>query len=60
MIPQVKKKVEEEKSKARHMLEEDMNKCTSSLEVYNQLPKNGRSVEEIAKEAREYLQLGST
>lgn len=58
MIPLVKKKVEEERLKAKILMEEDMNKCTKSLSVYYQLPKNGRSVDEIAKEASEYLDLG--
>ena len=60
MIPMVKKKIDDEKLKAKHMLEEDMNKCTLSLEVYSKLPKSGRSIEEVAKEAREYLKLGKT
>ena len=58
IIPLVKKKVEEETMKARVMMEEDMNKCTKSLSVYSQLPQNGRSVDEVAKEARDYLELG--
>jgi len=58
IIPLVKKKVEEERLKAKHMMEEDMNKCTKSLGVYYELPSNGRSVEEITKEASEYLDLG--
>nr|CAH0112481.1 unnamed protein product [Daphnia galeata] len=58
IIPLVKKKVEEERLKAKNMMEEDMNKCTKSLSVYYQLPSNGRSVEEISKEASEYLELG--
>lgn len=58
IIPLVKKKVEEETMKARVMLEEDMNKCTKSLSIYSQLPQNGRSVDEVAKEAQEYLELG--
>jgi hypothetical protein len=52
------KKVEEERLKAKHMMEEDMNKCTKSLSVYYQLPSKGSSVEEITKEASEYLDLG--
>jgi hypothetical protein len=40
------------------MMEEDMNKCTKSLSVYYQLPSKGSSVEEITKEASEYLDLG--
>nr|CAG4636968.1 EOG090X051L [Ceriodaphnia reticulata] len=58
IIPLVKKKVEDETMKARVMMEEDMNKCTKSLSIYSQLPKNGRSVDEVAKEAKEYLELG--
>lgn len=54
----VQKKVEEERMKARKMMEEDMNKATKTLSIYSQLPKDGRSVEEIAKEARHYLELG--
>jgi len=58
MVPMVRKKIDDEKLKAKHMLEEDMNKCTSALEVYSKLPKSGRSIQEVAKEAREYLKLG--
>nr|CAG4647007.1 EOG090X051L [Megafenestra aurita] len=58
IIPMVQKKVEEERMKARKMMEEDMNKATKTLSIYSQLPKDGRSVEEIAKEARHYLELG--
>ncbi|XP_032792755.1 sphingosine-1-phosphate lyase isoform X1 [Daphnia magna] len=58
IIPLVKKKVEEERLKAKTLMEEDMNKCTKSLGVYYQLPKKGRSVDEVAKEASEYLELG--
>lgn len=39
-------------------MEKDMNKCTEALSVYTEIPQNGRSVEEVAKEAREYLELG--
>lgn len=51
-------KVETEKAKARVMLEHDMNKCTKSLTVYHELPMYGKSAEDVAKEARQYLELG--
>lgn len=59
LVPYVKKKVEEEMGKTRTMLNEEMNKSTKSLSIYNQLPKEGRSVEEVAKEAKMYLELGN-
>lgn len=54
----VRDKVEEEKTKARVMLEHDMNKCTKSLTIYHELPLKGKSAEEVAKEAKQYLELG--
>lgn len=55
----VKRKVAEERMKAKIMMEADMNKSTSALTVYSQLPESGRSVAEVSKEASEYLELGN-
>jgi len=57
-IPLVKRKVDEESSKIRKSIEEDMNKSMVGLEIYNQLPKEGRSVEEVFSEANSYFNLG--
>nr|CAG4641652.1 EOG090X051L [Eurycercus lamellatus] len=58
VIPFVQRQLNDERNKVRKSLEEDMNKCTLSLNVYNQLPKCSRSIEDVAKEARMYLELG--
>lgn len=57
-IPIVKKKVDEERNKIRKSIEEDMNKALSNLDVYCQLPKEGRSAEEVFSEANAYFMLG--
>ena len=54
----VKRKVDEESQKIRKSIEEDMNKDLSNLEVYYQLPKEGRSGEEVFSEANSYFMLG--
>jgi len=59
-IPMVKRKVDEESQKIRKSIEEDMNKDLSNLEVYYQLPKEGRSGEEVFSEANSYFMLGNT
>jgi len=58
-IPMVKRKVDEESQKIRKSIEEDMNKDLSNLEVYYQLPKEGRSGEEVFSEANSYFMLDS-
>lgn len=57
-IPLVQREMEKERVKVKKTLEDDMNKHTSEMVVYSQLPKNGRSVEEVTKLAKEYLDLG--
>nr|CAG4634753.1 EOG090X051L [Alona affinis] len=57
-IPKVKRMVEVERKKVQIKLEDDMNKFTASMDVYNQLPMQGRSSSEILKEAEIYLDLG--
>jgi len=59
-IPIVKKKVDEERNKIRKSIEEDMNKALSNLDVYCQLPKEGRSAEEVFSEANAYFMLGDS
>ena len=51
--------IEEERKKVQVKLEDDMNKFTSTMEVYNKLPAQGRSSAEISKEAKIYLDLGN-
>ena len=57
-IPLVQREMEKERVKVKKNLEDDMNKHTTDMVVYSQLPKNGRSVEEVTKLAKTYLDLG--
>lgn len=58
-IPKVRRMIEEERNKVQVRIEDDLNKFTSTMEVYNQLPKQGCTTEEILKEAKIYLDLGN-
>nr|CAG4642477.1 EOG090X051L [Evadne anonyx] len=59
-IPMVKRKVEEESISIRKSIENDMNKDLANCEVYYQLPKGGRSAEEVFAEANAYFMLGNS
>ena len=57
-LPFVKRKIAEETNNIKISIEADMNKSLSKLDIYYELPKKGRSVEEISQEAKSYFELG--
>ena len=58
-IPIVQREFQKEHSKVKKTIEEDMNKPTAGLAIYNHLPLDGRSPDKVLEEAKVYLNLGN-